>query len=146
MKNSKTIAMFAIMLVGVGMLGGLASAYRGDMSTPGPYFSEERHELMENAFESNDYDAWYELMTEDGRHPRVVDVITEENFPIFVEIHEARESGDYETAAELRSDLGLGIGQGMHKGAGTGQPGTGQQMHDGSGRHGGFGKGQFRNR
>ena len=157
MKNSKTIAMFAIMLVGVGMLGGIASAYRGDLTEQGPNFSEERHELMENAFESGDYDAWYALMTADGRHPRVVDVITEENFHIFAEIHEAREKGDYETVEELREGFGLGqkmqngdgqygAGQRMHKGSGTGQGETYQQMRDGSGQRGGFGRGQFRNR
>ena len=118
MKNSKTIAMFAIMLVGIGLLGGTVSAYRGDMAQRGPNFSEERHELMENAFESNDYDAWYELMAENGRHSRVMDVVTAENFQKFAEIHEAIKNGDYETAAEIREELGLGLGKGMYREAG----------------------------
>jgi hypothetical protein len=77
-----------------------------------------------------DYDAWLTLMTEDGRHPRVVDMVTESNFATFVEAHEAGKLGDDVKAAELRAELGLNNGIGPkdgsgHKGMGQGQ---GQRM------------------
>ena len=64
----------ALFVVGIIVSTGIASAYRGDYSVEGPNFNDERHEAMEAAFEDGNYDAWYTLMTEDGRHPRVVDV------------------------------------------------------------------------
>lgn len=72
----------------------------------------ERHEAMEAAFEGDDYDAWYALMTEDDHHPKVVDIITEENFAQFTEIHELMEEGNIEEAQALREELGLGKGMG----------------------------------
>jgi len=93
-------------------------AYQGDYSVKGPNYSEDRHEAMEQAFEDLDYETWYDLMTQDGRHPRVVDVVTEDNFATFVEAHEAAEAGDLETAKQLRSELGLNNGQGPKDGSG----------------------------
>ncbi len=57
---------------------------------------------------------------QDLEKPRITDIITEENFDLFVQMHEAMEAGDYDTAMELREELGLGFGmragRGMHKG------------------------------
>ncbi|NQV08972.1 hypothetical protein HQ529_03925 [Candidatus Woesearchaeota archaeon] len=122
MKKAIT-ALFAVMIIGI-MSIGFVSAYKGDITQKGPYFSEERHELMEQAFENNDYDAWKTLMTENGRNPRVVDVVTEDNFATFAQIHEAKEAGDYETALALRAELGLG----MKDGSGQGRQGSGMRM------------------
>ncbi len=108
--------MFALFFVGILLSTGFVSAYRGDMSVQGPNYGEERHELMQEAFENNDYNSWKELMIQDGRHPRVVNVITEDNFAQFAEIHNAKLSGDYEKVKELRAELGLG--QGMRQGKG----------------------------
>lgn len=131
MKKATIFGLFALMVVGLVATTGLVSAYRGDYSVKGPNYGEERHEAMESAFESNDYDAWYELMTENGRHPRVVDVVTEGNFDTFVKAHKAAFSGDYETASALRAELGLNNGNGPRDGAGFGQrksQGQGQRM------------------
>ncbi len=116
------------------LLVGGAIAYQGDYTTKGPNFTEERHEQMLKAFENNDYSAWKELMSENGRHPRVLDVVTEENFPTFAAAHEAAENGDYEEAARLRSELGLGNGRGRHDGSGQGRH-NGRGMRDGSGQN-----------
>lgn len=94
------------------------SAYRGDYNVKGPNYTLERHEAMQTAFDARDYETWYELMTEDGRQPRVVEVVTEENFAKFVEAHEAAEYGDLEKAALLRAELGLNNGQGPKDGTG----------------------------
>ena len=124
----KKINIMLTILVGALMLFGsivAVNAYRGDFTQVGPNYSEDRHELMENAFENNDYNTWYELMTQDGRHPRVLDVITEENFKEFAQIHELKENGDFEKAQELKEGLGLGMrnhnGQGRHMGKGMKQ-------------------------
>ena len=74
---------------------------------------------MEDAFDQLDYDSWYALMTEDGRHPRVVDVVKGDNFAEFVEAHEAGLMGDVDTADSIRQSLGLGVGSKM--GSGNGQ-------------------------
>ncbi len=105
------------------LLVGGAIAYQGDYTQKGPDYTEERHTLMEEAFDNNDYGTWKDVMTATGRNPRVVDVVTPENFPTFVAAHEAGERGDYEEASRLRAELGLGNGKG-----------NGQSMHDGSGK------------
>ena len=121
MKKTTIFGLLALMVVSLVATTGLVSAYRGDYSVKGPNYSKERHEAMENVFESNDYDEWYALMTEDGRHPRVIDVITESNFATFVQAHEAGENGDYETATALRAELGLNNGNGPKDGSGYGK-------------------------
>ena len=129
MKNATVFGLLALMVVGLIATTGLVSAYRGDYSVKSPNCNEERHEAMESAFELNDYNAWKELMTEYGRHPRVVDVITPSNFATFVEAHEAGENGDEETAAILRAELGLNNGQGPRDGSGYSiSQGKGQGM------------------
>lgn len=131
MKN-KTMSIFALGMIA--LLGvSFVAAYHGDSSVQGPNYSEERHEAMEAVFADLDYDAWVELMSEDGRHPRVLDVVTEDNFATFVEMHEAMEAGDFETADELRVDLGLGLGNGAGHGKGSGH---GKGMGQGSGMRG----------
>ena len=148
MKNTTVFGLLALMVVGLVAATGLVSAYRGDYSIEGPNCNGERHEAMENAFELNDYDAWKELMTEDGRHPRVVDVVTSSNFAIFVKAHEAGENGDEETAAILRAELGLNNGNGLRDGSGHNiSQGKGQGMqhnNDGILKNQGLGQGMGR--
>ena len=110
MKKTAIFGLLALMIVGMVFSTSIVSAYRGDYSVQGPNYNEERHELMENAFETLDYNAWSELMTEDGRHPRIVNVVTEENFELFIQAHEAGKAGDSETASALRAELGLNNG------------------------------------
>ena len=124
-----------ILTVGVLLFVGLLAtsavlAYQGDFSVKGPYSSEERHIAMQDAFENLDYQAWYDLMTEDGRSPKIVEVITEDNFADFVEAKELALNGDLSAMNELKAELGLGLGQMKH--------GNGNTL--GKGR--GLGKGQ----
>lgn len=130
--NKLLVGIFAFAIVGV--LGiSLVAAYQGDYSVKGPNYSEDRHEAMEQVFDNLDYDAWVVLMTEDGRHPRVVDVVTEDNFSTFAEAHEAMKAGDVERAAELRAELGLNNGKGPRDGTGF-RRGQGSGMR-GQGKH-----------
>lgn len=106
-----------------------ADAYRGDYTQVGPNHTEEREVEMEKIFETKDYDAWVELMTQDGRRPGVVDKISEEDFPAFVQAHELAEQGDTAGAEKIRQELGLG--QGERKGNGN-SAGQGRMARDGS--------------
>jgi len=132
MKKTTTFGMLAILLVGLLTIG-LVSAYKGDPNVQGPNFSEDRHEAMEEAFESQNYNDWYNLMSENGRNTRVMNVITEDNFAIFAQAHEAAENGDFETATRLRSELGLNNGNGPKDGTGYGKS-MGQGMNRGNGQ------------
>jgi len=79
----------------------------------------EHHEERDQAIQQG-YDAWLEAM---GDRP-VTNVITAENFDRFVEMHNAKVSGDYETAGAIAEELGLPEMQGkdgLHKGFGKGQ-------------------------
>ena len=105
MKKNTIIGMMALFVVGMIISVGAVSAYRGDYSVEGPNYTPERHEEMQQAFEDEDYESWYNLMTKDGRHPRVVDVVTEENFDLFIQAHDAGKSGQSETAAAIRAEL-----------------------------------------
>ncbi|MCK4927921.1 MAG: hypothetical protein KAS11_05595 [Candidatus Aenigmarchaeota archaeon] len=127
MKKATKVGLFVLVVVGIIVSTGVASAYRGDYSVQGPDYDAERHEVMENAFDTSDYESWYQLMTENGRHPRVAEVVTESNFETFAQAHEAAENGDHELAAELRAELGLNNGQGPRDGTGHGK-GMGQGM------------------
>ena len=65
----------------------------------------ESREAVRDALEANDYDAWVEAVED---HPRNIEnIVNEDNFDVFVEMHEAREAGDYDTARQLREELGL---------------------------------------
>ena len=145
MKKNTVFGMMALFVVGIILSAGAVSAYRGDYSVEGPNCSPERHEEMQQAFENQDYDSWYNLMTQDGRHPRVVDVVTEDNFDVFVQAHDAGKAGDLETAAQLRAELGLNNGMGPKDGTGFRQGNSeGQGLRDGSGVSSGQMKGQGR--
>ena len=70
---------------------------------------------MTKAFDSNDYNAWKELM---GGRGRVSQVINEDNFARFAEAHRLALEGKTEEAAKIRQELGLGLQNGSGKGMG----------------------------
>ncbi len=117
-------------------------AYQGDPSVEGPDHSPERHDAMEQAFETNDYNAWKDLMAGKGR---VAQVVNADNFDRFAEAHALAENGDLEGSKAIRAELGLGLKDGS--GQGQGQKGGGQGngagnggqsgAKDGSGQRGG---------
>lgn len=110
----------ALVLVATGASIFTASAYRGDFSKTGPNFDPERHAKMEEAFNSNDYQAWKDLMQGRGR---VSEIINENNFARFAEMHKLMKAGDTQKADEIRKELGLGQGKMMGKGNGQGRKG-----------------------
>lgn len=114
------------LVAGALLAGGLmttdALAYRGDPTVAGPNCTPERHTAMQTAFENGDYAAWKELMGDRGR---VTQLVTEENFPTFVEMHDLMVAGDTEGAKTLRAELGLGV----RAQDGNGWRGQGMGMH-----------------
>lgn len=116
--NKKTIIALSIATV---VLGGIltfpktAVAYKGDPTVKGPNYTEERHEAMEKAFETKDYNAWKSLMQGNGR---VTQVINQDNFAKFAQAHELAEAGKTQEAAAIRTELGLGLHNGSGQGMG----------------------------
>jgi len=111
--GKKILTAGALLLVGL-LATSAVMAYQGDPSEKGPNFSEERHEEMQDAFGNLNYQAWYDLMTEDGRNPRIVEVITEDNFADFAEANKLALNGDLSAMNELRTEFGLGLGRMKH--------------------------------
>lgn len=95
-----------------------AQAYRGDPSVKGPNCTEERHEAMEKAFETKDFNAWKNLMQGKGR---VTQVVNKDNFAKFAQAHELAEQGKLEEAAKIRAELGLGLQNGSGNKMGMGR-------------------------
>jgi hypothetical protein len=94
-----------------------ALAYRGDVNVKSPNYTPERHEAMTKAFEQNDYTAWKAQMQGRGR---VTQVVTEQNFARFSEMHKLQLEGKTTEANKIRTELGLGQGNGSGRGAGCG--------------------------
>lgn len=70
-------------------------------------FDGEHFEAMKEAIDNYDYDAWYELAIEHPKGEKLVELITPDNFDLFVEMIQAKMDGDRETAREIREGLGL---------------------------------------
>ncbi|MFK7779792.1 MAG: hypothetical protein QM490_01480 [Candidatus Gracilibacteria bacterium] len=128
--SKKTVAAILVTgLLATLTLSGV-SAYKGDPSVQGPDSTTERHEAMTEAFTTSNYDAWATLMEGKGR---VKDVVTADNFDVFVEAHNLAATGDLEGAKALRAELGLGLQDGSNKGNGKGMN-KGTRCGNGGGR------------
>lgn len=115
------LGVFSAIAVGLVATGGLVSAYQGDITKKGPNYDSDMHDIMTAAFDSNDYAVWKDMMEQSGRGARVLEVINADNFNTFVKAHNAALSGDYETANELRAELGLYNWNGPRDGTGFGK-------------------------
>lgn len=99
----------ASLIVAGALFAPQALAYRGDPNVKGPNYSQERHEAMEKAFESKDYNSWKNLMNDKGR---VTQVINEQNFSKFAEARNLAKQGKMDEARKIRTELGLGLQNG----------------------------------
>lgn len=118
-KESMILGIAALVLGGT-LLSPRVLAYRGNPAVQGPYYTVERHEAMEKAFETNDYNTWKTLMGDRGT--RVTSVVNANNFSQFAKAHELAEDGKIDEANKIRESLGLTQGAGN----GTGHMGSGQ--------------------
>ena len=132
--NNKIIALGTLVVALLGVIAFTtkqADAYRGDYTQVGPNHTEEREAEMEKVMESKDYEAWVELMEQDGRKPGVLNKISKETFPKFAEAYQLAHEGKTEEANQIREELGMGQGQRKGNGQGRGQ-GSGSGLRDGS--------------
>ena len=120
------------------MENGDYEAFRAAFSEEmGKHMTQERFAMMaerhgdmtavREAIENKDYNAW-KTAIEAAKPPSITEIITEENFDKFAQMHEAMQNGDPETAKTIAEELGL-ENHGM-KGKGFGRAG---------GMRGGFG-------
>jgi hypothetical protein len=116
-KTSILLGLSALVIGGAVIAPQAVLAYRGDPNVKGPYYTEERHEAMEKAFENKDYNAWKTLMAGRGR---VTQVINAQNFAKFAQAHELAEQGKTDEANKIRAELGLGLHNGIGMGQGMG--------------------------
>jgi len=110
--EKKIIGLFAVFTLAILGIGGVM-AYRGDFSVKGPNYNENIHEQLETAIENRNYNTWIAIREENDLPIRgkIFQVINEDNFDMFVRLHEANQNGDTETANEIRAELGLGQGR-----------------------------------
>tara|TARA_Y100000310_G_C20699139_1_gene828042 strand:- start:5816 stop:6571 length:756 start_codon:yes stop_codon:yes gene_type:complete len=67
----------------------------------------ETREAAHEALDNSDYDAWLDAISGTPAEEVLGDIIDEENFVDFVEVHELHQSGDHKAAVEAAQDLGL---------------------------------------
>ncbi len=122
MKNQMLRGLFALFVVSIVSLAGIAYAYKGYPNVKGPNYNADVHEKLEAAMEAGDYDTWIKIR-QDNNLPtkgRIFRVINEDNFDKYVELHEANLAGDTEKADAIKAELGLGQGM-MKRGNGQGK-------------------------
>lgn len=117
MKKAILLTVPALLISGLALYTTKADAYKGDPNVKGPNYTEERHEAMTQAFANNNYNAWNELMAGRGR---VTQVINEQNFAKFAQMHQLMLDGKTAEANQIRTELGLGLQNGSGRGQGMG--------------------------
>ena len=115
--NKVLVGSLAVVMVGAFAISS-AMAYQGDYSKQGPEYSLERHSVIEEAINSNNYEAWSELMTDRGR---IKQVISADNFERFAEARRLGEVGDVAGADAIRQELGIRTSNGEKVGAQYGE-------------------------
>lgn len=117
--NRKTIfGVLAIFVVIASMA--TVSAFAGKYSGRANMFetrwgmSPERaacNEQIVQAIENEDYEAWKKAAV---NSPMISKILNEDDFKILVQLHQAKQDGDYTKVKELSEQLGLPCGSGRH--------------------------------
>ncbi|MCK4767158.1 MAG: hypothetical protein KAS28_02145 [Desulfobacula sp.] len=122
MKNSNKILIGSLAIATMSVFAiSSVMANQGDYSKQGPSYSPERHTAMTDAMNSNNYEAWKELMADRGR---VTKVINAENFEQFAKAHQLATNGDLDGADAIRKELVLKTRDGKKMGDGYGKHGV----------------------
>ncbi len=130
------------------MFGAMALMVIGLIAATGMVYAfdcEERTYPLREALNSGDYDAWMAAVDSGERTPKMGEMITEENFNTFVELHEAKENGDFETMKTLKEELGI-EGKGLGQGEGKHFRNEERSRNNMEGNKEGMHRNQFRNR
>ncbi len=113
---------------------------------------QQRHDEMVKVFANKDFDSWYKLMTQNGKVPKIVGIVTKDNFAQFAEAHLMIIQAQDKLKALGVEGLGGGMfggmpgGQGMRggmmkgtqRGRCTQEVGGSQEFRGGQGMRGGF--------
>lgn len=108
-KNKKTlisIITLSFILVSFGLISYTSAGFNGFG------LDQEQREAMEEAVLEGDYSKWKNI--KDAR-TKITDIITEENFSQFGEMHNLFKDGQFKEANILRDDLGLSERRGNKK-------------------------------
>ncbi len=98
---------------------------------------KEKREAMDEVFENGTYEDWLAVQSECPYGKKMNEMITEENFEQFAEMHLLKQAGDYAGAKEIWKELGLeDYRKGHKKGFGKGMKGK-CGMENGAKRCGG---------
>jgi hypothetical protein len=62
---------------------------------------------IDEAVNSGDYNAWLEAVADLPHGQDMAQIVTADEFDLLIQMHEARQSGDHETAKEIREEIGL---------------------------------------
>ena len=125
MKKKQSIRYLLLTCLAGGLLLGMAdsaSAEPRSKQRGGCLADPEISALILNG----DYQGWRSWMESRRPNSRALELLNEENFPVFSESHRLMQQGQYSEAAELRQQLGLGVGSGRGFGRDGGMKRGGQ--------------------
>lgn len=113
--NKKIMAFFivgTVLLIGAGMV----YASPGHTEEGSFDYMGDMHNTMQKAFDTADYELWSKTMSENSMHPRSLDTVTEENFNVFTDAHNAMMAGNFDETRKLRESIGFSMSQGLRQG------------------------------
>lgn len=110
MKYGKNIGLFALFVVGILVSAASISAYNAD------FVEKSDCVIKGESLEYMTYDEFKVVMQGKG----LLKFVNEDNFDNFVLMHNALNNGDYDLAAEIRVELGLGVKSEFKDGSGFG--------------------------
>lgn len=86
----------------------------------------QKHQKIQEAIEKGDFDLWKSAVSINGNSPKVLEKITAENFPSFVQAHKLMQEGKSAEAQKIMESLGFNNpGQKLGKNIGkSGQKGS----------------------
>lgn len=116
-----------LLVVGMAFANGFGNQFQGQL------VDSEIHEQMETAMLNGDYSTWKQIHEDNNLPIRNIE-LTEENFAKMIQMHNAMESGDFQTANAIREELGFknqGLKQGQQNGLGQHKNQNGQGLRQG---------------
>jgi len=108
------IASIATVSAFAGKFSGMDQQGRANMFETREGMSPERpacNEQIVQAIENGDYEAWKKAAV---NSPMITKILNEDDFKILVQLHQAKQDGDYTKVKELSEHLGLPCGSGRH--------------------------------
>lgn len=87
-----------------GLIASSAYAYQGNPNVPGPNYNAERHNAMQTAFQTGNYNLWKANVPANSKPART---ITSETFSKFAQMRILMLQGKTEEANKIKTELGL---------------------------------------